>query len=211
MTDPAFHRFRKEIDSFYLVIILNIVFGALAMAFGIAYIVSSIAGLADWKALPLLPTAIGAVALAAFGLGLSWLISSVEILDGVDDIRSEYSGFTQPVPEEVLVSGIIRMIAHYREHQTTIRRMILVCTIGGFCFLALGVLGSIEFFSVDLTSGTMTLDGYRLIPSIILTLGIAAVSLVSSYYFGKFSRTWDLRQDQAVRSEQVLAERLGRD
>lgn len=211
MTDPAFQRFRKEINSFYLVTLLNIVFGALAMAFGIAYIVSSIADLTNWQALPLLPAAVGAVALVACGLGLSWLISSVEIMDGVDDIRSEYTDCAQPVPEDVLVSGIIRMIAHYREHQATIRRMILVCTLGGFCFLALGVLSSIEFISVSLTSGTITLDSFRLIPSTLLTLGIAAVSLVSSYYFGKFSRTWDLRQDQAVQSEQALAERLGRD
>ena len=103
------------------------------------------------------------------------------------------------------------MTAHYRGNKKTIRNMILVCTLGGFCFLILGVLNSLEFFSFSLSSGSFSLNNYLLIPSALLTLGVAMVSLLSSYYFTKFSKTWDHREDEISRSESELAEKLGLD
>jgi hypothetical protein len=211
MTDTTFLRFRSELDSFFLLTLLNVVFGALAVAFAIQFIVTSILGLTDWSILPLSRIAAGAISMICFGLGLSWLISSVEIMDGIDDIRTEIKGRTSPISDEILISGIVRMIAHYREHKKTIRTMILVCTLGGFCFLALGILNGLEFASIGLTSGTFTLNSYLLIPSALLALGIAAASLLSSYYFKRFSRAWDLRQDGLSLSEHALAEKLGRE
>ena len=41
MTDETFKRFRSELNSFFILIILNLVFGALAMAFGVQFIVTS--------------------------------------------------------------------------------------------------------------------------------------------------------------------------
>jgi len=89
--------------------------------------------------------------------------------------------------------------------------MILVCTLGGFCFLTLGIINALEFFSIGLSSGRFTLDNYFLIPAALLTLGIALVSLLSSYYFSKFSRTWDLRLLETARSEDILKKSLGID
>lgn len=211
MTDTTFSLFKSELDSFFLLTLLNVVFGALAVAFGIQFIVSSVLGITGVLAPPLLRIAAGAISLICFGLGLSWLVSSVEIMEGIEEIRSEIRGLTSPVPDEILTSGIVRMIAHYREHEKTIRRMILVCTLGGFCFLALGILNSLEFVSIGLTSGTFTLNSCLLIPSALLTMGIAAVSLISSYYFNRFSKTWDLRKVELSRSEHTLAETLGRE
>ena len=103
------------------------------------------------------------------------------------------------------------MTAHYRGNEKTIRNMILVCTLGGFCFLILGLLNSLEFFSVGLSSGSFSLNNYLLIPSALLTLSVAIVSLASSFWFMKFSKTWDIRQEEISRSEQELAKTLGRD
>jgi hypothetical protein len=139
------------------------------------------------------------------------MVSSVEIMDGIDDIRNFLKENTTPVSDEITTCGIVRMIAHYRGHRKTIRTMILVCTIGGFCFLALGIISSIEFFSFSLMSGTITLNSYLLIPSVLLALSVALVSLASSFYFSKFSRAWDLREDEISRAEHELAETLGRD
>jgi hypothetical protein len=103
------------------------------------------------------------------------------------------------------------MMAHYRQNTKTIHTMILVCTLGGFCFLALGIINSLEFLSISLSSGQFTLKNYLLIPAALLTLGIALVSLLSSYYFSKFSRTWDLRLMETARSEEMLKKSLGID
>mgnify|MGYP001461368533 CR=1 FL=1 len=211
MTNRTFSRFKHELDTFFLLVLLNCVFGALALALGIQFIVASILGLPAGQTLSLTGIVAGAIAMVCLGLGLSWIVSSARILGGIKDIRTEFKGRAFPVPDETLISGIVRMIAHYRENRKTIQTMILVCTLCGFCFLALGIQGSLEFATISFTSGTITLNSLLLIPSALLALGIAAVSLISSYYFRNFSRTWDLRQIEISRSEHALAEKLGRD
>lgn len=211
MTSTIYSHFYHELNSFFLVTLLNVVFGALAIALGIQYIVASVLGLTDEEPLSLIRIMTAAISMVGFGLGLSWIVSSVEILDGIDDIRNFLKENTTPVSDEITTCGIVRMIAHYRGHRKTIRTMILVCTIGGFCFLALGIISSIEFFSFSLTSGTITLNSYLLIPSVLLALSVALVSLASSFYFSKFSKAWDLREDEISRAEHELAETLGRD
>lgn len=211
MTDTVHSRFVCELRSFYLVTLLNVVFSALAVAFGVQYIVMSITGLTGGQTVSPLRVATAAVSMVAFGLGISWIISSARLMSGLNSIRSACMNKKGPVPAEVTTGGIVRMIAHYRANKKTIRMMILVCTIGGFCILTLGIISSAGFFSIGLLSGTITLNSYLVLPAALLSLGIAIVSLVSSYYFMKFSKAWDLREDKLSRSEPKLAEALERD
>lgn len=210
MTDTIHSRVLRELDSFYIITLLNVVFGALAMAFGIQYMVSSVLGMTGGEPFSLFRILTAAVSMVGFGLGLSWLLSSVKIMNGLSDIRTIVKDRKAPLLDEILTGAIVRMIAHYREHRKTIQTMILVCTLGGFCFLALGIMSSIEFFSFSLTTGTITLNSALLSPSALLTLAIAMVSLASSWYFSKFSKDWDLRQGEISLSEQALANALGR-
>lgn len=210
MTDTIHSRVLRELDSFYIITLLNVVFGALAMAFGIQYMVSSVLGMTGGEPFSLFRILTAAVSMVGFGLGLSWLLSSVKIMNGLSDIRTIVKDRKAPLLDEILTGAIVRMIAHYREHRKTIQTMILVCTLGGFCFLALGIMSSIEFFSFSLTTGTITLNSALLIPSALLTLAIAMVSLASSWYFSKFSKDWDLRQGEISLSEQALANALRR-
>lgn len=211
MTEKTLQRFKSELDSFFLLIVLNLVFGAMAMAFGVQFMVTSVLGLTDGQSLSLLRIVTGALSMVCFGLGISWIISSTKILKGVTGIRSEFRHSNGPVTNEVLTSGIVRMMAHYRENRKTIRTMILVCTLGGICFFVLGIINSMEFFSISLSSGSITLNSYLLIPAALMTLGIALVSLLSSYYFASFSRTWELRLEETTRSEEMLKKSMGID
>ena len=210
MTDGTLNQFRNELTALFVIVVLNIVFGALAMAFGVQYMVSSVSGQAAGQSIILRMVA-GSVAMICFGLGIAWIISSVTIFDGIEELREEFQDRKKPVSDETLTSGIIRMMAHYRQNTKTIHTMILVCTLGGFCFLTLGIINSLEFFSISLSSGQFTMNNYLLIPAALLTLGIALVSLLSSYYFSKFSRTWDLRLMETARSEEMLKKSLGID
>ncbi len=153
----------------------------------------------------------GVFSMVCFGFGISWVLSSAKILKGITGIRREFRYRTATATDETVTRGIVRMVAHYRENKKTIRTMILVCTLGGFCFLALGIMNSMEFFSGGLSSGRFVLNSYLLIPSALLTLAIALVSLLSSYYFLNFSRTWDLRQQETARSEDILKKSMGID
>ena len=211
MTDETFRRFRSELNSFFILILMNLVFGALAMAFGVQFIVTSVLSIQGGEGLTPFRIGAGIVSLISFGLGIAWIISSAEIFAGIEGIRSEFQNVKGPVPDESLTSGIVRMVAHYRKNRNTIDRMILVCTLGGVCFFVMGILNSVEFFSISLSSGRFTLNNYLLIPSALLTLGIALVSLLSSYYFSKFSKIWDLRLEETARSEDVLKKSMGSD
>jgi hypothetical protein len=211
MTDEISTRFKSELSSFYLLVLLNMIFGALAMAFGIQFIIATLLGLTGGQTTPEFRMVTGVFSMVCFGLGISWVLSSAKILKGITGIRREFRHRTATAPCETVTCGIVRMVAHYRENKKTIRRMILVCTLGGFCFLTLGIMNSMEFFSASLSSGRFVLNSYLLIPPALLTLSIALVSLISSYYFFNFSRTWDLRQQETAKSEDILKRSMGID
>ncbi len=205
----SFGRFKSELNSFFGLILANLVFGAMAMAFGLQFIVGSVLGQAGLPASPEIRILAGALALVTFGLGLAWIEASARIMKGIRGPIREFRHRKEPVPEEILTCGIIGMISVYREHRTTVRRMILVCTLGGWCFFILGIVNATEFLSLSPSSGTVMLNVFLLIPAAFLTLGVGVVSLLSSYYFSKFSKAWDLRLAETARSEDLLEKTIG--
>lgn len=208
MIDTVYSRYFRELSSYYRITLVNVVFGALAIAFGIFHIVALIPSLTDGEAHFLLWRSQATLTIVGFGLALAWVVSSVKIFRGIKDIRNLYKDQKAPVTDDITIGGIVSMFSHYREHEKTIRTMILVCTLGGFCFLALGIMSSVEFFSFSPVSGTITLNSIALIPSALLALTVAIVSLASSFYFARFSKVWNLRQRGISKSEQAFADLL---
>jgi hypothetical protein len=203
LTDTTEARFRRELNSFFAVTLLNVIFAVQAIGLGMAYIVASVLGTMDVP-IPALRMLAGALALVCFGLGLMWLRSSAHVLRGVTIIRRRFRRLTGPVADEVLTAGIVGMIAHYRENRRTIRTMVLVCIAGGFLFLAQGVVSALESASLSLSAGGVTLNAFAFIPSAALSLGIGLVGLLSAYYFTRFSRSWDMRLEETARVEERL-------
>jgi hypothetical protein len=209
MTDTTEARFRRELNSFFAVTLLNVVFAAQAIAVGTAYVVASVAGTPEVPPTPALRALAGALALICFGLGLAWIRSSAVVLRGVARIRRQFRRRGEPADEEEITRGIVTMVAHYRENRSTIQRMIPVCTAGGFLFLAQGLVSALESASLSLPAGSVTLNAVALIPAAVLSLGIGLVSLLSSYYFSRFSRAWDLRLAETARAEEQLKTAMG--
>jgi hypothetical protein len=73
----------------------------------------------------------------------------------------------------------------------------------------LGIANSLKVLSVTSTGFTFTLDNLLLIPAMLLTLGISLASLLSSYYFSKFSQVWESRLHEIGESECALKQKLG--
>ncbi len=205
----SFGRFKSELNSFFGLILANLVFGAMAMAFGLQFIVGSVLGQTGLPASPEIRILAGVLALVTFGLGLAWIQSGARIMKGIRGLMREFRHRSDPIPEEILTCGIIGMISVYREHRTTVRRMIIVCTLGGWCFFILGIVNATEFLSLSPSSGTVTLNVFLLIPAALLTLGIGVVSVLSSYYFSTFAKAWDLRLAETARSEDLLEKTIG--
>lgn len=209
MTDTIETRFRRELNSFFGVTLLNVVFAAQAMALGIAYMVAAALGTPEIPAEPALRILAGALALASFGLGIAWIRSSAVILRGIALIRRPFRRRSGPASEEEVTQGIVRMVAHYRENRATVRTMIIVCVVGGLFFLAQGLVSALESVSLSFSAGSVTLNAFALIPSAALSLGIGLVGLLSAYYFNRFSRSWDLRLEETARAEERLRNAMG--
>ena len=204
MTDTVEMRFRRELNSFFGVTLLNVVFAAQAIALGIAYVVAAVAGTAEVPAHPALRILAGGLAFACFGLGLAWMRSSARVLRGVALVRQPFRRRRDPPSEEDVTRGIVQMVAHYRENRATVRTMILVCIAGGIFFLVQGLVSALESAVLSLSAGNITLNAFALIPSAVFSLGIGLVGLLSAYYFTRFSRSWDLRLEETARAGERL-------
>jgi hypothetical protein len=203
MKEDLCTQFDDEIRSFWILSISNLVFAAITMAYGIMVIVTRLQEMAQSGTLLLVPLIMVIVGFAAAVLGIKWILASVEIFSSIEELKSAYDAKKGQMTPEDSTGFIIQMINQYRTNKATIRTMILVCTAGGCCFLVLGIMSSIEFVSAGLTSG-MNTRNYLLIPSALLLLGIAMVSLLCSYYFRRYASVWDLRLSEISRSENVL-------
>jgi len=214
MHKSALIRFRSEIRHFYLITVANIVFAALLMAFGISGLVGqavliyetfSTAVYAIYSPVTLV------IALVAALAGFGWILTSVRVFEGIETIKDDLDEKGSEVTDEDLTAFIVRMLSHYRDNHGTIRAMIRVCTLGGVCSFLLGILGSLEFLSVSTDGIVFTMNNYLVIPFMLLTIGIALVSLASSYYFSRFAKVWDERIGEIEESEALLKETLGMD
>ena len=211
MHESALVRFRSEIRHFYIVTVANIIFAAVVMAFGISVIVGEAVSMYETFSTAqyvIYSPVVLFIALVAALTGFRWLLTSVRVFEGIEMIKGDLDGMGGEVPDEALTRLIVSVLAHYRDNRATIRTMILVCTLGGVCSFFLGVLGSLEFLSVSTDGIVFTLNNYLVIPFMLLTLGVALVSLASSSYFSRFARVWDERLDEIGESEALLKETL---
>ena len=210
-------QFRTEIRHFFLVSFLNLVFAAIAIAIGVQYMVTAIIGqtldplIPGFPVIPGFRIFTGAVAMVSFGLGIRWILSTVRIYEGIVTIKDDLTRNGDAITDERFTCLIVRMLAHYRDNRTTIRTMILVCTLGGVCFFVLGMANSLKVMSISSGGFAFTLDNLLLIPAMLLTLGISLASLLSSYYFSRFSLVWERRLHEIGESEWSLKQKLGLD
>jgi hypothetical protein len=205
----ARNQFKAEIRHFHLISLLNLVFAALAIAFGVQYIVSAVLGQSADPSTTGLRMLSGALALSCFGLSIGWILSTARVFEGVEKIKDDLDAEGDGITDDRITCLIVRMLAHYRDNRRTIGTMIRVCTLGGVCFFVLGIANGLKALSVLSGSISFTLDSYLLIPAMLLSLGIAISSLLSSYYFLKFARVWDRRLHEIEESECTLKKTLG--
>lgn len=211
MYESALVRLRSEIRNFYVVTIANVVFAAVVMAFGISVLVGEAVSIYETfsTALYVLYSPVVLfIALVAVLTGIRWLLTSIRIFEGIEAIKDDLDEKGSEVSDEALTRLIVRVLSHYRDNRATIRTMILVCTLGGVCSFLLGVAVGLEHLSISADGISFTINNYLVIPFMLLTLGVALVSLASSYYFSRFARVWDERLDRIEESESLLKETL---
>jgi hypothetical protein len=211
MNKHTSQQFAGELRGFFIVSLLNVVFAAFATAFGIQFIVISVLALVEGETSYVFPAIRILLGGAAAVVGLQWILASVHIFSGIKQLRNEYRGLEEAISEETITGLIIRMISYYRENRETVQTMIIAGIFCGFFILILGIISSLEFLSFSFSSGTFTIDIHRVLPSAIPAYFIAMVSLFSAAFFKKFSKVWDLRQQEIDRAEENLRHVLERE
>lgn len=200
-------QFGDELNSFFVLTLLNLTFGALAMALGMQFFVAAVLDLLTEMPVSALPNLFLFLRIAAgaggAGLGFAWILASAKIMRGVKGIRREFRSRTAPVTSEVLTGWILQMTAHYRQNKRAIGWMTLICTLGGCVFLALGIINLIGAIAVWASpAGILIVSLFFITTAINLAIGIA--SLRFSSYFRRYSRAWDNRIDEVSRNETAL-------
>lgn len=199
MTETTLIQFRKELDSFFLVLSMNMAAGALAMAFGMQYLVARILDLRVLEMPVFLRVPAAVFFLICIGLGLGWVLTSARVLRDIKSVRRESRRHAGPVPDELLTCWIVRTLAHYRENRSTVRRMCMVATLGGCAFLALGTSNLLQGLGIL----PMGMPAFALAAAAI-NLTVGCISLLGTLYFRRYAAAWDLRIASAARSEQAL-------
>jgi hypothetical protein len=210
MTDSTIVQFRDELNSFFRLALLNMVFGALAMAFGLQFMIAAVLGLPLVQTSPLLRVFAGAISMLGFGLGLLWIVTSTKVLRGIKGILREVKSYNGPVPAEILTGWIVRMIAQYRENKKILTWMITISRLGGCCFVTLGIVCILQGVTNGNNGGGnwMDLTFPFMAGAINLTIGI--VTIMISIVFHRYSAAWERRLDETAKNEKILGQVLER-
>ena len=199
VTETTLNQFKKELDSFVVIVSMNMAAGALAMALAMTWIIVAVQGLPVWQIPAPLRIPVAILFMICFGFGLNWIVTSGRILRGVKQVRREYRRRNGPVPDEILTCWIVRVLAHYRENRPVIRWMVPVSIAGGSAFLLLGLSNLVQ----GIWGGDDPLRWFAFIAAAI-NITVGSASIVGVRYFRRYSAAWDERIEAAARSENAL-------
>ncbi|MGD0535141.1 MAG: hypothetical protein ABR999_06820 [Methanoregula sp.] len=211
MTDHTVQQFGKELRSFVVLILLNMAFGALALAFGMQIIITTfLQYAAGAPPSPVISTVRILTGITGTCIGFFWVLASAKILRGLRGIRHEYRDSTGagPVPAETLTGWIVAMVAHYRENRTLIWRMTLISIAGGIFFLALGIANLVQGILAFPAAAGPGFDVIAIFGAAPLNAGIGLVTISFAVRFRRYAGTWDVRLKLAGDGEESLKEAL---
>ena len=203
MTTNIREKFGREVGSFYSLSMVNIVFSAVSMALGISFGVQNVLILKEAMSLLLPQLAFTVIGFLVFGVSLRWLISSVEILDGVSEIKDDYDKKKAELNDEATTGLIVKMMAYYRDNKNMIHGLSLLSRIAGICFIASGIINIINNVMV----GTAIFNVLTVI-GIILYLAVGVAGIIIPHFFSNYSSVWDYRLQQSVNAENELDKAL---
>jgi len=209
MTDHTLQQFGDELKSFFVLVLLNMAFGALTMAFGMQIILATfLPSATDVHPGFILSTFRIVVGIAGMCIGFFWIVTSMKILRGVKGTWKEYKNSAKAgsVPAETLTAWIVKILAHYRENKTVVWRMTIISIAGGIFYLALGI--------VNLVQVSLALSSANLEPAIFAIFGApinSCIGIVTLYFalrFRRYANAWDLRLKLANEGEESLKKAL---
>jgi len=214
MTTDIAKTFEEEFLSFFALYLVNLVFAALSMAIGMMIVIMQIIPqpgtfLAGLLVIPSpLPLILGCT---AFVLGLSWLAATAKLMKSVKVVRSAYrQKKKRDMPPDDFTRMLIHMMTQYRAQKKMIQVMIIICMLGGLCYIVLGALNIIQIVSGIFSYNTIQ-SVLLMVLAAVINLTIGGASILISAYFRRYAKVWDARLDVLAISESEFDRMLEQD
>ena len=201
MQNETLYRLDREMRSFFILVIINIVGAGLAMSLGVTLGANSLIHMFNEQRILLQQVAISVPALAGVGFAIRWLVISAQVLDGFDDLRDECRNRSGTANGDTVTGLIVKNMAFYRDNKPDIEKLILGSRVTGAFFL---LSGGVQIYNL-LTAGSTGPPGLLLAAFGILictVLGLLGVS--SPSFFERYSRMWERRLIDSVEVEKRL-------
>jgi hypothetical protein len=207
MATKTSEKLKQEVNSFASLALINIVFSAVAMGLGISIIVPSITSIVSTQSVLFSQIVLVVIGGLAFVFSIKWLISSVEMFEVSTELKEDYAK-NKTLDEEAQTGLIVKMMAYYRENKPTIKKMMWVSLIAGFCFLISGAFNLITAV-INATTGVQLMDVGTQVLGAFISLAIAAAGFIIPHFFGKYTKIWDKRIEKNAKAEMEFRRQLG--
>ena len=204
MEQTTLNRVKIELQSFKGLVISNLIGGALALAFSLAYAVP--------KLIPLLEGTLSiqqipylGVIFIGFVVGINWIARSAELMDEHDDIVQELED-VRPSDDEAIINVIIQSLAFYRENQSKIHQLGIGSRIVGAFLLITAIPQLQAIFAGDYPFGIPGLLGQWF--GLVASIGIGLAGFYIPTLIKRFTEKWDARLNSIEKGEEELGRLL---
>jgi hypothetical protein len=207
MATKTSEKLKQEVYSFVGLALVNIVFSAVAMGLGISTIISNITSIVTTQNVLFSQIALIGIGVLASVFSIKWLISSAEMFEVSDELKEGYKK-TTTLDEEAQTGLIVKMMAYYRENKSTIKKMMWMSQIAGFCFLISGAF-TIITMTINASTGVQLMDAWKQVLGALINFAIAIAGFIIPHFFGKYTKIWDKRIEKNAKAEIEFKRQLG--
>lgn len=201
MQTETLYRLNREMRSFFILVIINIVGAGIAMSLGVTLGANSLIQMFNEQRILLQQAAISATALVGVGFAIRWLVISAQVLDGFDDLRDECRNQSGAADGDTVTGLIVKNMAFYRDKKPDIDKLMLGSSVTGAFFL---LSGGVQIYNL-LTAGSTGPPGLLLAAfGIILCTALGLLGVSSPSFFKRYSRTWERRLIDSAEAEKKL-------
>jgi hypothetical protein len=207
MATKTSEKMKQEVNSFVGLTLINIVFSAVAMGLGISIIIPNITSMVTTQSVLFPQIILIVIGGLASVYSIKWLISSVEMFEVSTELKEDYTK-NKTLDEEAQTGLIVKMMAYYRENKPTIKKMMWVSRIAGFCFLISGAFAIITAV-INAITGVQLMDVWTQVLGAFINFAITAAGFIIPHFFGKYTKIWDKRIEKNAKVEIEFRRQLG--
>jgi hypothetical protein len=207
MANEISEKLKQEVNSFVGLVLINIVFSAVAMGLGISIIIPNITSMVTTQSALFPQIILIVIGGLASVFSIKWLISSAEMFEVSVELKEDYAK-NKTLDEEAQTGLIVKIMAYYRENKSTIKKMMWVSRIAGFCFLISGAFTIITAV-INVITGVQLIDLWMQVLGAFINFAITTAGFIIPHFFGKYTKIWDKRIEKNAKAEVEFRRQLG--